>query len=90
MLLQSHSGYIELLPALPDSWHSGEFSGLVARGNYEVSCEWRDGRIVSVRILSHCGGKLKIKLPNYLLTDAPSGGYTVYEREMAENECVQF
>ena len=90
MLLQSHSGYIELLPALPKSWHSGEFSGLVARGNYEVSCKWQAGKIESVRVLSRSGGRLKIKLPEYLLTDAPAGGYTVYEREMSENECVQF
>ncbi|MGX5207608.1 glycosyl hydrolase family 95 catalytic domain-containing protein [Streptomyces violaceus] len=53
MLLQSHDVLIHLLPALPDDWKAkGSFSGLRARGGYEVSCEWRDGKVTSYRIMA--------------------------------------
>lgn len=63
MLLASHTGYIELLPALPESWDSGEFSGLVARGNFIVDCKWQKGKPTFIRVKSNVGGKLRIKLP---------------------------
>ena len=53
MLLQSHDGVIRVLPALPDDWKAGgSFSGLRARGGYEVSCEWRDGRVTSYSVIA--------------------------------------
>lgn len=50
MLVQSHDGKIELLPALPDAWKSGKVSGLKARGGKTVSIEWKDGKIVKSSI----------------------------------------
>ena len=43
MLLQSDEDFIEILPALPSAWSTGAYTGLVARGNYEVSVAWEDG-----------------------------------------------
>ena len=64
MLLQSHQGYIELLPALPKAWNNGEFKGLVARGNFEITTRWKKSKFNSVEILSKSGGKCSLKLPN--------------------------
>lgn len=47
MLLQSHEGHIELLPALPDAWPTGSIRGLRARGNITVEMDWADGAVTS-------------------------------------------
>lgn len=63
MLIQSHAGYIELLPALPDAWKSsGEVKGLKARGNFTVSFKWHDGKVISYQVQSPRTRKVKIKV----------------------------
>lgn len=55
MLLQSHMGFIQLLPALPDAWKNGSVSGLRAKGNFEVSMTWNDGTLTEAVIVSNAG-----------------------------------
>ena len=63
MLLQSHTGYIAPLPALPDAWKDGQVSGLVARGNFEVSMKWKEKNLETLAFLSHAGGDLVVDYP---------------------------
>ncbi|MDM1293683.1 glycoside hydrolase family 95 protein [Sphingobacterium sp. N143] len=59
MLVQSHNGYIHLLPALPKTWSKGAVKGLKARGNYTVDMKWENGKIVDLNI-SGKKGKVRI------------------------------
>ena len=52
MLLQSHDGEIELLPALPSAWKDGHFKGLCARGGKVVECSWKDGKVTHSAVAS--------------------------------------
>jgi len=63
MLIQSHEGYINLLPAIPDSWKArGSVKGLKARGNFTVDFAWKDGKVISYQITSPQAKKVKLKV----------------------------
>lgn len=61
MLLQSHDGALHLLPAIPETWTSGEVKGLKGRGNFTVDMVWNNGQLSEATILSNAGGKLRIR-----------------------------
>lgn len=61
-LIQSHSGIIELLPALPSKWESGSFRKLRARGGFSVSAAWKDHSVYECTVESACGGRLQMRI----------------------------
>ncbi len=61
MLLQSHDGAVQLLPALPDAWRTGSVCGLVARGGFEVAMKWDGVQLAEATITSRLGGNLRLR-----------------------------
>lgn len=55
MLLQSHMGFIHLLPSLPDVWHDGKLTGIRARGNFVVDMYWKDNNLTKAVVYSGSG-----------------------------------
>ncbi len=62
MLMQSHEGFIHLLPALPDEWPNGEFKGVCARGGFELDFSWKDKKVDRIKVLSKAGEPCRIKV----------------------------
>ena len=60
MLLHSHAGEIELLPALPNAWSTGSVRGLRARGNIEVAIQWKDGELIAATLKSSAPAKTAV------------------------------
>lgn len=68
MLVQSHEGYIEFLPALPAAWGSGELDGVCVRGAFQLDMKWAAGQLTEVRILSRQGGVCRIRAADASVT----------------------
>ena len=66
MLLQSHDGEIEFLPALPKAWPTGSVTGLRARGGFEVDVAWKDGRLTRSAVRSTAGTAVRLRYGNTL------------------------
>lgn len=73
-LVQSHQGEITLLPALPTALPDGKVSGLVARGAFEIAMEWKNGKLLSVHILSKAGSKCKVRYGTKIIEFSTSKG----------------
>ncbi len=61
LLIQSHRGYIDLLPALPSSWPVGEVTGLRARKGFVLDIRWEDGKLAEATLRSDLGGSCSLR-----------------------------
>ncbi|HEY0609123.1 MAG TPA: glycoside hydrolase family 95 protein [Chitinophaga sp.] len=79
-LLQSHMGYIELLPALPDAWASGEVKGICARGGYVLDFSWQQGQLNQLTVKATANGICELKYKNEQLQFTAQKGKTYHFR----------
>lgn len=87
MLLQSHAGFIHLLPALPDSWKDGKVSGLCARGGFELSIKWKNGKLEEVQILSLAGEPCNLRYGEETLSFKTREN-SIYRVKLADDRLV--
>lgn len=66
MLLQSHDGFVNILPALPDVWCEGAVKGLVTVGGFVVDIDWKNGKATQLKIHSKYGGNCRIRIDGRL------------------------
>lgn len=80
MILQSHSGELALLPALPEAFAEGRVRGLRARGGFEVDLEWSQGRLVEAVVTSLRGALVRLRTAEDVQVDATRGPAPQLER----------
>ncbi len=88
MLMQSHMGFIHLLPALPDAWQSGDIEGLRAKGNFNVDIHWREGKLDNAIITSCSGGKCQVRYGDATLDFNTKKGKTYKVAVSAEGKLI--
>jgi alpha-L-fucosidase 2 len=84
MLLQSHDGAVELLPAVPGSWTEGRVGGLRARGGFEVSFQWRLGMVTRCEVRSTLGGPCRIHGPGLRSAELSTDPGKIYQVPVRE------
>ena len=75
LLLQSHTGSIDLLPALPSAWPLGEVKGLRARGAFTVDLRWAKSQATDCTIKPDHTGDCVLRAPaNQKIQSASAAG----------------
>lgn len=98
MLLQSHKGYIEFIPALPQEWNSGSFTGLCVRGGGVVSAQWHKGRLTSATLTATNDNNFSLLIPdnckltvkiNDVVSDSPTISDRLLQVSLRKNEICE-
>ena len=76
MLIQSHTGYITVLPALPEAWNTGSVKGLLARGGFETDLSWESGKLTNLTVYSNMGNPLVVRYGESIIEIATEKGKT--------------
>lgn len=84
MLLQSQSGEIRLLPALPNHWTKGKIKGLCARGGFVVDMEWDKNELTHIRLHSKKGGTAKLSYKGKAINIETEAGKTYFPQALLE------
>src|SRR5690606_24475837 len=84
MLLQSHTAFVDILPALPEELSQGKVSGLKARGNFEIDLAWDNHKLTQVSVRSHAGKPLKLRY-NGKVVEIPTKKNKTYTFDTALN-----
>lgn len=91
MLLQSHAGFIDLLPALPADWADGTAEGMKARGDFTLDMTWSDCSMEEVRLTSEGGEEAVVNLPGIALADVVDAGTgEAIETVLISNDRISF
>ena len=85
MLMQSHMGFIHILPALPDAWSEGEVKGICAKGGFELSIKWNEGKPTEIIVKSNSGEKCNLRYGNSTLSFGTKKGKS-YKIVLAGNK----
>lgn len=89
MLLQSHMGFIQLLPALPDAWKDGSIQGVCAKGNFEIDMIWKDGLLQEATLLSKAGENCTVKYAGKTISFKTAKGRSYQLKYDKENGLTQ-
>lgn len=89
MLLQSHMGFIQLLPALPDAWKDGSIHGVCAKGNFEIDMIWKDGLLQEATLLSKAGQNCTVKYAGKTISFKTAKGRSYQLKYDKENGLTQ-
>ena len=98
MLVQSHEGYIEILPCLPVAWNTGSYSGLCVRGGAEVAAKWKDGLVYYASVKATNSQTFAVKMPqgktykialNGVPLEVKLNSQNVFEVAMTANDLLE-
>ncbi len=87
MLLQSHNGEVELLPALPSAWPTGSVKGLRARGGFVVDIAWENGKLTEAALHATLDGPCRWRYGEET-GEAPTESAKTYRLALVDGEVV--